>query len=60
MTTFFTILLILIGANGLFMVFSLGNFQMGFKSHKKQASETTSNSKVYPLNELSSKYKKAI
>lgn len=60
MITFFTILLILIGANGIFMVFSLGSFQIGFKNQKKHTSESTSDSKVYPLNELSSKYKKAI
>lgn len=60
MIIFFTILLILIGANGVFMAFSLGGFQIKFKNQKKHNSEDISDSKVYPLNELSSKYKKAI
>lgn len=60
MITFFTLLFILIGANGVFMAFSLGSARTGFKNRKKQISKSTSNSKVYPLHELPSKYKKAI
>ncbi|MBT2162149.1 hypothetical protein [Zobellia barbeyronii] len=57
MMTFFTILLVLIGANALFMVFSLSGINNGGK--KSQANESTS-PKVYPLNNLSSKLKKAV
>lgn len=57
MMTFFTILLVLIGANALFMVFSLSGINNGGK--KSQGNESTS-PKVYPLNNLSSKLKKAV
>ncbi|CAM4182818.1 hypothetical protein [Zobellia nedashkovskayae] len=59
MMTFFTILLVLIGANALFMVFSLSGATNGGKKSEGNVSKSTS-SKVYPLNNLSSKLKKAV
>ncbi|WP_155601048.1 hypothetical protein [Zobellia amurskyensis] len=59
MMTFFTILLILIGANALFMVFSLSGISNGSKKTEGNASKSAS-PKVYTLNNLSSKFKKAV
>lgn len=59
MMTFFTILLILVGANALFMVFSLNSVSSGGKKTEENTSKDVS-SKVYPLNSLSSKFKKAV
>ena len=59
MISFFTILLILIGANALFMVFSLSGVSNGRKNSWENTTKSTS-SKVYPLHTLSSKFKKAI
>lgn len=59
MMTFFTILLILIGANALFMVFSLSGVSNGPKPIKENEAKATS-SKIFPLNTLSSKYRKAV
>ncbi len=62
MLSFFTILLILVGANAIFMVFSLS----GISNARKKSNETketvskSGSSKVYPLQTLSSKFKKAV
>jgi len=58
MMTFFTILLVLIGANAIFMVFSLSGVSNGGKKIGDGTSKSTS--KIYPLHKASSKYKKAI
>ncbi|MBU2947120.1 hypothetical protein KO521_10365 [Zobellia uliginosa] len=59
MMTFFTILLILIGANALFMVFSLSGISNDGKKSEGNVPKSTS-PKVYPLNNISSKFKKAV
>ncbi|WP_299531418.1 hypothetical protein [Ulvibacterium sp.] len=59
MTTFFTILFVLIGVNALMMIFSLGTFNKGMKKSKRNA-KTSAASEIYPINSLSSKYKKAV
>ncbi|NNE78623.1 MAG: hypothetical protein HKN31_16285 [Pricia sp.] len=59
MMTFFTILLILVGANAIFMVFSLSGTSTGGKKHKERSIDA-STTKVYPLNPLASKYEKAV
>lgn len=59
MITFFTILFILIGINAILMFFSLnGGNQKSVKQAGKAAE--TSSGEVYPLNLVSTKYKKAI
>ena len=57
MMTFFTILLILVGANAIFMVFSLS----GVSAKDKKGNNDTVDSKttVYPL-QSNSKLKKAV
>jgi len=59
MMTFFTILLILIGANAIFMVFSLSGGSNGGKKLEGDVTKPAS-SKIYPLHTEASKYKKAI
>ncbi len=59
MLSFFTILLILVGANAIFMVFSLSGISNGRKKSNETVSKSGS-SKVYRLQNLSSKLKKAV
>lgn len=58
MTTFFTILLILLGINALMMIFSLNNVRQNAK--KLSNNVTKSTGKIYPINFIASKYKKAV
>ncbi len=59
MMTFLTIILSLIGANAVFMFFSLsGLTQREHKATQNHTSETTS--KVYPIDLITSNYKKAV
>ncbi|NHF57905.1 hypothetical protein FK220_001030 [Flavobacteriaceae bacterium TP-CH-4] len=59
MMTFFTILFILIGANAFFMFFSLsGVSEKAGKTTKGDSNAT--DSKIYPIDLVSSKYKKAV
>ena len=58
MMTFFTILLILIGANAIFMVFSLSGVSVGGK--KEIQEEEKENTNIYPLRSSSEKLKKAV
>jgi flagellar basal body-associated protein FliL len=59
MMIFLTIILSLIGANAIFMFFSLsGLSHREHKTIKNQTSETTSN--VYPIDLITSNYKKAV
>ncbi len=57
--TFFSILFILIGANAVFMFFSLNGVSEKAGKTKKEVSKK-SDSKIYPINLTSSKYKKAV
>ncbi|PKA97130.1 hypothetical protein B0O79_0778 [Flavobacteriaceae bacterium MAR_2009_75] len=59
MMTFFTILLVLIGANAIFMVFSLSGVSNGGKKDQEDLANSES-SKIYPLQSNSSKLKKAV
>jgi hypothetical protein len=59
MLSFFTILLILVGANALFMVFSLAGPFNGNKSSGKAKTKAPP-PKVYPLRTLTSRFKKAV
>ncbi len=59
MLSFFTILLILVGANAVFMVFSLSGTSNGRKKSNETVSKSGS-SKVYRLQNFSSKIKKAV
>lgn len=57
--TFLTILISLIGANAIFMFFSLnGISKREQKTTQDRTSETTS--KVYPIDLITSNYKKAV
>ena len=58
MITFFTILFIIIGVNGVMLFISLN----GSGQKKKSSADTTetSASKIYPIDLISSKYKKAV
>ena len=60
MLSFFTILLILVGANALFMVFSLTGIANGVKKFGKAKSEpiSSSDSQVYPIQPRTSELKK--
>lgn len=59
MTIFLNILFILVAINALLLVFSVNrNSSKAKKSISKTTAETTA--KVYPLNIISTKYKKAI
>ncbi len=59
MTTFFTILFVLIGINALMMIFSLGSVSQQMKKSKGNA-KTSATSKIYPIDSASTKYKKAV
>ncbi len=59
MTTFFTILFILIGINAIMMVFSLRGTNQATKKTATNIS-AASESKIYPLDLVSSEYKKAV
>lgn len=59
MITFFTILFILIGLNAIMMVFSLKGTNQRTKKTTTNVS-TASASKIYPLDLVSSEYKKAV
>ncbi len=59
MMTFFTILFILIGANAVFMFFSLGGVSQKGRKNARNHSDAKA-SKVYPMDLISSKYKKAV
>lgn len=59
MTSFFTILFIILGVNAVLMIFSLsGTSQKTKKS--STSSSTSSPSKIYPIDLISSEYKKAV
>ncbi len=59
MMTFFAILFILIGANAIFMFFSLnGTSEKAGKADK--ASAKSSDAKIYPIDFIASKFKKAV
>ena len=58
MITFFTILFIIIGVNGVMLFISLNGTE---QKRKSSAGNTeTSASKIYPIDMISSKYKKAV
>ncbi len=59
MMTFFSILFILIGINAMMMFFSFGNIGQKTKKSTKQT-PNPSDSKIYPIDLISSKYKKAV
>lgn len=59
MMTFFTILFILIGINVMMMVFSFSGIEQKKKKPTNEVSDTT-DSKIYPIDLISSEYKKAI
>tara|TARA_R110002167_G_scaffold39214_3_gene121241 strand:+ start:691 stop:870 length:180 start_codon:yes stop_codon:yes gene_type:complete len=59
MMTFFNILFILIGANVVFMFFSLSGVSQKERKIVQENSEESS-SKVYPIDLIPSKYKKAV
>jgi len=59
MISFFSILFIVIGVNAVLMIFSLS----GSSQKAKKSSNTISDaspSKIYPIDLISSKYKKAV
>lgn len=59
MTTFFTILFILLGINGVIMIFSLNNAKQNVEKPAKNANTSTT-SKIYPIDLITSKYTKAV
>lgn len=59
MMTFFTILLILIGANAVIMVLSLNGVSTEGRKGNEEVEESKP-SKIYPLSRPSSKFKKAV
>ncbi len=59
MTSFFTILFIIIGVNVLMMIFSLSNNKRKTKKPATDISDAPT-SKIYPIDLISSKYKKAV
>lgn len=59
MTTFFTILFILLGINGVMMLFSLSSVKQNAKKLSKNITESTT-SKIYPIDLIAPKYKKAV
>lgn len=59
MTSFFTILFILLGANAIFMFFNLNGASQKDSKTKEEASDSSA-SKVYPIDLVSSKFKKAV
>ena len=58
MITFFTILFIIIGVNAVMLFMSLNG--VGQKRKSSSRSSETSASKIYPIDLISSKYKKAV
>ena len=59
MTSFFTILFILLGANAIFLFFGLNGTTQKDSKVKEEASDSFA-SRVYPMNLISSKFKKAV
>jgi len=59
MMTFFSVFFILIGINAVMMIFSLNGVDVKSRKSDSEAS-TTSDSKIYPIDLISSKYKKAV
>jgi len=59
MTTFFTILLILLGINALMMIFSLNSVRQNSKKSSNNVTKSTTE-KIHPINFIASKYKKAV
>lgn len=59
MLSFFTILLVLVGANALFMVFSLSGIANGSKKSEKNAG-TSDTSKIGMVEDLQARFKKAV
>lgn len=59
MLSFFTILLVLVGANALFMVFSLSGISNGGKKSEEN-STTSGSSKIGIVKVLKAKFKKAV
>lgn len=59
MMIFFSILFILIGVNALMMVFSLNVFDQLAKKQSNSVPKA-STTKIYPLDLISSEYKKAV
>jgi len=59
MTTFFTILFILLGVNGVMMLFSLNSVKQNAKKPSKGVNISTT-SKIYPIDLITPKYKKAV
>lgn len=59
MTSFFTILFIILGVNAVLMIFSLSG--TGQKTKKSSTSTSDSSStKIYPIDLIATKYKKAV
>lgn len=59
MTSFFTILFILLGANAFFMFFGINGSSQKIIKTKNDASDSSA-SKVYPIDLASSEFKKAV
>lgn len=59
MTTFFTILFILLSINGVMMLFSLSSTKQNAEKSSKNVTESTT-SKIYPIDLITPKYKKAV
>ena len=59
MTSFFTILFILLGANAVFMFFGLSRASRKDPKIKEEATDSSA-SKVYPIDLVSTKFKKAV
>lgn len=58
MITFFTILFVIIGVNAIMLFISLNS--VGRKRKATDARTETSASKIYPIDLVSNKYKKAV
>ncbi|MFS4493877.1 hypothetical protein [Maribacter sp. 2308TA10-17] len=59
MTTFFTILFIILGVNLVMMFFNLSGTNQKAKKSSSSVSDATI-SKIHPIDLISSKYKKAV
>jgi hypothetical protein len=59
MTSFFSILFIVIGINAVLMIFSLSGSGQKAKKSSSQISDASA-SKIYPIDLISSEYKKAV
>lgn len=59
MTTFLTILFILLGINGVMMFFSLNSVKQNARKLSKNATKSNT-SKIYPIDLITPKYKKAV